>query len=310
MLKYAIILLDRTSVAFCHADNPYTEPELMPLETLKEAIFWAMKENLTIQFVYPDRELPEQYIELIDTIDHVDIRPDSRGDACVFNRLNDLPIGELKGKNVVVRIPLACLLKNDESILQLLENADHVSAVITDVASLTDDNLTDYKKFLSSLSDKTAIMYSESKTPQINILTDRMMLDSMNNCNAGWESITIAPNGRFYLCPAFYYQDENDSAGSLAEGLDIRNQQLLRLEYAPICRRCDAYQCRRCVWLNRKTTLEVNTPSREQCVSAHIERNASKLLLESIRKHCEFLPDKKIKEIDYLDPFEEILKKN
>jgi hypothetical protein len=57
--------------------------------------------------------------------------------------------------------------------------------------------------------------------------------------------------------------------------------------------------------MNRKTTLEVNTPSHEQCVVAHIERNASMILLKNIRKHGEFLPDfEDIKEIDYLDPFE------
>lgn len=71
------------------------------------------------------------------------------------------------------------------------------------------------------------------------------------------------------------------------------------------CVNCDAYQCKRCIWLNRKTTCEVNTPSHEQCVVAHLERNASRVLLNNIRKHESFLPEKEeIKEIDYLDPFE------
>ena len=52
-------------------------------------------------------------------------------------------------------------------------------------------------------------------------------------------------------------------------------------------------------------TLEVNTPSHEQCVLAHMERNASRELLQNIRKHGTFLPEQKeIKEIDYLDPFD------
>lgn len=90
----------------------------------------------------------------------------------------------------------------------------------------------------------------------------------------------------------------------MANGLDIKNPQLYRLDHAPICRHCDAYQCKRCVWLNRKTTLEVNTPSHEQCVVAHVERNACKELLTAIRKHGEFMPEKEITEIDYIDPFE------
>ena len=142
--------------------------------------------------------------------------------------------------------------------------------------------------------------YLKGKTPQLNLLTDRMMLTKPNHCNAGVENVTLAPNGKYYLCPAFYYSN-------LKENIDPRaipNQQLLRLDHAPLCRHCDAYHCRRCVWLSRKTTLEVNTPSHEQCVVAHTERNAARRLLEAIRKEAEFMPKVEIKEINYLDPFE------
>ena len=139
------------------------------------------------------------------------------------------------------------------------------------------------------------------------------MLDKMNNCNAGWKSITLAPDGKYYVCPAFYLPKENEnyglgkskfSIGDLVNGVDIKNSQLYKLSFAPLCRDCDAYQCRRCIWLNRKMTYEVNTPSHEQCVVAHLERNASRELLISIRKHGVFLPEMNIKNISYLDPFD------
>ena len=155
-------------------------------------------------------------------------------------------------------------------------------------------------------------MYVEGSTIQLNLLTDRMMLNKMNNCGAGDTSITLAPNGKFYVCPAFYVVKEEDEIGNLntpigdlENGLDIKNTQLYKLDHAPLCRHCDAYQCKRCVWLNRKTTFEVNTPSHEQCVMAHLERNASRELLNSIRQHGTFLPDQEeIQEITYLDPFD------
>lgn len=56
--------------------------------------------------------------------------------------------------------------------------------------------------------------------------------------------------------------------------------------------------------MNRKTTLEVNTPSHEQCVVAHLERNASRSLLLGIRRYRTFLPGHEMKEITYLDPFD------
>ena len=121
----------------------------------------------------------------------------------------------------------------------------------------------------------------------------------MNNCNAGIESITLAPNGNLYLCPGFYYDDE-ESVGNLDDGINIKNQQLLRLDHAPLCRICDAYQCKRCIWLNKKTTIEVNTPSHEQCVMAHLERNQSRLLLTELQEHGLYDNKQEIKEISYV----------
>ena len=135
-----------------------------------------------------------------------------------------------------------------------------------------------------------------------------MMLSGMNNCGAGDTCITLAPNGRFYICPAFYYENSDDYVGDIVNGIDIKNKQLYKLEYAPICRNCDAWQCKRCIWLNRKLTLEVNTPSHEQCVIAHLERNASGELLSSIRKQGSFLSQNpEIPIVDSVDPFDIII---
>ena len=73
MQKYLIIQLDDTSISFCHYENNKTKRHLISLDDLKAGIVYAMKENLTIQFVYPDYELPKEYKEVINTIDHSDI---------------------------------------------------------------------------------------------------------------------------------------------------------------------------------------------------------------------------------------------
>lgn len=74
-MQYIVILLDEASVSFCHYTNNKTEHKLIPLQMLKDGIRFAMKENLNIQFVYPDYELPAEYQKEIDSIDHTDIRP-------------------------------------------------------------------------------------------------------------------------------------------------------------------------------------------------------------------------------------------
>lgn len=59
MLKYLIVQLDDTATSFCHYNNGKTDKHLIPLETLKKALFQAMKENLAVQFLYPDYKFPK-----------------------------------------------------------------------------------------------------------------------------------------------------------------------------------------------------------------------------------------------------------
>lgn len=317
MLKYLIILLDNTSTSYCHYENKRSERKLISIEDLKAGILFAMKENLVIQFVYPDYELPQDYKDAIYNIDHCKIVPgacNEDGDVVVINDWEDLKeFSFSKGSAYVLRTNMKGLLCNQNRIKDILDSVARLNIVITDIDTFSDEDIERYKECLSFLSENIEQLYVSGASPQLNILTDRMQLDSMNNCNAGWENITLAPDGKFYVCPAFYLADDEEdfglgkakfNIGDLQNGLDIKNPQLYKLSHSPLCRNCDAYQCKRCVWLNRKTTLEVNTPSHEQCVLSHIERNASKSLLERIRQHGDFLPDINIPTIDYLDPFE------
>ena len=308
MVQYLIILLDDTAVSFCHYGNNRKERRLMPLETLKAGILYGMKENLNIQFVYPGYDLPEEYAAVIESIDHSKIKPASKADGADVTVIDGLieakTVTISDGETYVLRLTKQEMFAGHDAIVNLLENATRLNVVLTDVETFTDDDFAKYKDVLADLSKDVERMYAEGKSPQLNILTDRMMLDKMNNCGAGETNITLAPDGKFYVCPAFYLCDDGYAVGSLDGGLDIKNAQLYRLDHAPLCRKCDVYQCRRCVWLNRKTTLEVNTPSHEQCVVAHLERNASRSLLTAIRQHGTFMPGTEIKKIEYLDPFE------
>ncbi len=318
MLQYLIIQLDDASTSYCHYTNIRNEKRLISLDDLRAGILWAMKENLMIQYVLPDYELPAEYIEVMESIDNSKIVSShstmiNNADVIVLN-------GWEKGFTFrengiyVLRITKDSLFAYSEEIKMVLSAVTRLNIVITDVETFTDADCETYKIVLESFAQEIEKLYVAGKSPQLNLLTDRMMLDKMNNCNAGYESITLAPDGRFYVCPAFYLANEDDdfglgkskyNVGNLIDGMDIKNPQLYRLDHAPICRHCDAYQCKRCVWLNRKTTYEVNTPSREQCVVAHIERNVAAQLLASIRTYGEFLPERNgIEVLECLDPFE------
>lgn len=327
MLQYLIILLDDTSTSYCQCDNNNRIKNLIPIEDLKAGIFYGMKENLMIQFVYPDYQLPQEYKDLINSIDHNDIVSSlcedtslrQNADVVIFHDWTGIQRAIFEDTKIyTLRTAKDDLFDRYKFLGCVIQNAQRLNIVITDIDAFTQSDFDKYKIVLQYLSTILKDCYAKGMSPQLNLLTDRMMLDNMNNCNAGVENITLAPDGKFYICPAFYYTGKRDgsekslgeeclkgySIGSLQDGLDLKNQQLYKLDHAPLCRNCDAYQCRRCVWLNRKTTFEVNTPSHEQCVVAHLERNASRELLLNIRKNGIFLPDKEITEIDYLDYFD------
>lgn len=309
MLQYLIILLDDTSPSYCHYENGSIKRRIISIDTLRQGIRFGMMENLMIQYVYPNYELPVEYKKVIESIDHSKIKtyPDisewkvNDADVLILNNYRQI---EKVDVPIVLRINKEELFDSKDEIAELLSKTPRLNIVLNDVETFTDKDFDEYQIFLQNISEVLEKMYAYGKSPQLNLLTDRMMLKKMNNCGAGETNITLAPNGKFYICPAFYYENESNCIGDLENGLNIQNKQLYKIEYAPICRHCDAYQCKRCIWLNRKTTLEVNTPSHEQCVLAHIERKVSKDLLERLHKHSLLSNIEEIGNIDYLDPFE------
>lgn len=329
MLQYLIVLLDDTSVSYCHYQNDRVKHNLIPIDVLKDGIKYAMLENLIIQFVYPKYPLPKEYNDVIETIDHCKIVPSTFEDKSLRDDADVIVFNDWKGldafhftsiQSYILRTSKTDFFEKYLFLHGVLEKAGRLNVVLTDIDTFKEDDFDKYQKILVTLSKKIEELFVQGKSPQLNLLTDRMLLSEMNNCNAGVSNVTLAPDGKLYICPAFYNMPVTDgkektledcchkgfSSGTLQNGLDIKNPQLYKLDHAPICRNCDAYQCKRCVWLNRKTTCEVNTPSHEQCVIAHLERNASRELLSNIRKHGTFLPDKEITKIDYLDPFNEL----
>ena len=254
-----------------------------------------------------------KYKEAIETIDHSKIIPSTspmvdEADIVVFNNWKDAIGFALESSSTyVLRICKVDLFAQVDVIKTLISKVSRLNLVIIDIDSFKDDDFVKYQDVLASFSNEVEKLFKEGKTPQLNVITDRIALTQMNNCNAGYNNITLAPNGKFYICPAFYYSEEDRDVfcvGDLQNGLSIKAANLYKLPYAPLCKICDAYQCKRCVWINRKMTYDITTPSHEQCVLSHIERNVSRNILENVRKEKEFYPEQDIKEIDYLDPFD------
>lgn len=309
MIEYLVILLDEAAASYCHYEVPMQqEPKPISTDVLKRGIRFAMCHNLAIQFVYPRYEVSAEIDAIVHSVDHhkimsVDIDA-AKADVVVVDSFDF-------DKAIALRKPTTVRVKKDEffarymELVPLLLGVPNVNLVITDVQHFTQADLDTYGAVVHCLADEMAQMYVADNCPRINLLTDRLALTSMNNCGAGNSSITMAPDGNLYACPGFYHNDPSWCIGNIGQReLEIPNGYLYSLGSAPICRRCDAWHCKRCVWLNRLTTREVNTPSRQQCVMAHLERSASARMLAAIREHGEFMTECSIEDLDYLDPFD------
>lgn len=282
-----IVLLSTKSTAFCISDNTQTGEALIPLSVLQRIVDQTRKESLNLQFVFPKQELPEEYVTQINSVAHHKITPLSsavEGDATVLDGWNDVSGGCQKDSFYILRTTLPDFCNNVGMLEPLLRKSGRLNIIFTDEEHFCKENEQPYQESLEQLSRMVLDQWLSSHKIDVNILTDRLQLSEMDNCNAGWKSVTLAPNGKYYICPDFYYADEADSCGDIEHGLNIKDPLLYKLNHAPLCRDCGAYHCQRCVFLNKKKTLEVNIPSYEQCSKAEIELNVTKQFFEQWKK--------------------------
>jgi CXXX repeat peptide maturase len=315
-LEYIIVLFDDNAPSFCYYENPVTgaaNSRQISLPYFEAIVQYVNTNGYKLTILHGEEELPEPYLNVLKSVEYATIKPfsnkdsnpstthtiDYDGDENVFKELKP---GE--GNNILLRLKSTFIPELKTIIKKYSNRFNRLTLFFTDIETFTEDKSEEYNSQLSDIKDILYEYYLTGNHIELNFLTDRMLLDQMNNCDAGIKHITFAPNGKFYLCPGFYYDNEDDTLGTLETGIEIKNSQLLALENAPICNICDAFHCKRCIYLNKKITLEINTPSRMQCILSHLERNVSKDLSDLLRKNPLFSNLHSIKEIDYLDPFD------
>ena len=115
MLQYLVILLDDAAASFCHYSSAGRAPRPMPADVLRRGIRFAMTENLNVQFVYPAGEVPADVAALVESVDHVKIKPvgaPGPADVTVVDGFDGLPAEPAEGatcistsSTVVIRKP-------------------------------------------------------------------------------------------------------------------------------------------------------------------------------------------------------------
>jgi len=315
MLKYVNVLLANTAVSFCHYENKNNgKSEWITEELLNKIIDYCQTQNLPVNYIFPKDNVPAEILELIEKTEYFKIAPcetyiNAAAIVITPSDLKEMNWSDNPDKKIIIlKINKTEIKIIHELLEQIAGKFLKVTLVLTEIELYTEEDIAAYRKELEKSEACLFRQYKNVKEslPEINFITDLWFAEQMNNCNAGIDHYTFAPDGKFYICPAFYHNRGNN-IGDLSE-INVKNQHLFSLEYAPICNICDAFHCKRCVYLNHLLTEEFNTPSSQQCRLAHIERECSRKLLERLKKaNPLFMQIPSIKIIEYDDPIKKIL---
>ena len=286
----------------------------MPVGLLEAIVRHAEKKQIAATFLLGKTRPPPKYERLIDSVDHAKIvplalqklYPDAvlvldADEGSLFSAMNNS-----LDRNLILRVGKLNLRRCSDLFQSLVGKFKRLSIHLVGVEYFTPADFAVYADELSKIAKLLSRLYRDEQAIEVNVLTDRIMLTSMRNCDAGVKHFTVAPNGKCYICPAFYYDDESSFIGAFdgKNGFTVTRVAGVDLKSAPLCTRCDAFHCKRCVYLNRKTTLELNVPSEQQCTVAHIEREASRNLLNDLGSIEPFRRLPRIAELTYSDPLE------
>ncbi len=184
----------------------------------------------------------------------------------------------------------------------LLVKSPRLNVFLQDLLSWQETDYALYKEQLETLSDYLIEQYEAGYEPALNLLTDAFDKTNEIDCSAGATTAALAPDGKFYICPAFYFNGM-DSIGDLEHGIDLSQSKFCRRDASPLCTSCDVKICNRCMYLHKAGTRELAISPRIQCRISHLNHAVSQKLKKTLLEKQLIQPDDKP---TYDDPFIDI----
>lgn len=284
--KYLYFILSDNCIEHCNYKSLDSSNE-MSEKIIKLGVEFAEKNFYKPVFLNPKAVKDPIEFNKFSYYDHIEIY-DSQSNISNNNQEKFITVNsdsidsELETDNCILNIDVSELKNLYEYTRILFEKCDRVNLNLKYDDKNFDINL--YLKELNKIVELIEWYYKEKEIfKEFNKITDILFNEKMDNCNAGSKVLTLAPNGKIYACPKFYFENENEFIGDIVNGISNIKNKFFSLDKAPICKECDRYQCDRCVYLNEKFTSEYNTPSYIQCKIASIEKESSYNLYKKIK---------------------------
>ena len=303
--KMYFLLSDQYVNFCCYRNSRTTESAVMAPHVLENGLNYCIENFFEAVLVHPKERVINISLPQLDEFSVCHMVSGTLYEEASQKYCNVLPVFEAGETDKIDGIQINnCVLNITESnigiladaVISLLENAQRVNVNIHELSPAFPEQ--EYKMQLLKI-EKYLTGYPRK---ECNLITDRLYLKNFSNCKAGERSFTLAPDGKIYTCVGLYESNLEQSIGNLQHGItNHKNPQLYSISYHPICQVCDAYQCRNCIYENKRATAEVNVSPSYQCRKSHIEREISQKYQSDISWPGEPIPD-----ITYMDPIANI----
>lgn len=296
--KFLQLLLDDSYPSICSYENHRTNSMKMNNDLIKQALNFADENYYEIVPIgRPTKEIIDHgyYSNLISNNEEY-IKENS---IVIYD--NEIGYLNNKAENCILLMNKNNIdsLYNFVSKLSIYNN--RVNLIITDIGTWEISDIDKYKLQLDRIIEKIVEYYNNSKQFEFSVLTDRLFLDTHSQCDAGKDTIVLAPNGKLYSCVAFYLDGKEDySIGDINSGV-LKNEMFI--EENLLCESCDSYHCKGCKYLNKKYTGEYRVSPKNQCLISNIEKIKTRELQNQLKNFNSDLSDVEIKVIDTLDPY-------
>ncbi|WP_175490766.1 radical SAM peptide maturase, CXXX-repeat target family [Clostridium gasigenes] len=307
--NHLYFILSDDSVEHCNYSNNDNE-NFMNHDVLNRGLDFAAKNFYRPVLLHSNSKSIIDYNKVTKYKDKIDIYPVERDFE--FGETTSYPV--YSAQNIHLKSDKSICIVNiheneikdlDSTVIKLLEKFQRININIK--INSKDFNFSLYKEKLKNISEEMLKYYKNGVMKEVNKITDILLIDEMENCNFGVNNYALAPNGKIYICPAFYYNDPENYICSIGEEISIKNQNLFKISSSKFCSQCEIYSCNRCVYDNKKRTREYSVPSSIQCKVSSIEYSTSYKFIKEIEDNkIEIAQFKRLKEIEYDDIIEKI----
>lgn len=264
--KYLYFLMSNEETSHCMYNTPQYKSRLeMSVETLDQGLAYAYKNDMIPVFLGdPGEKLSKKESRKLHVvIANADLLSAPRSEMEVL-----IPVvNNAKSENCIHSdICIYQFNKNSlgdlyNDLIALSANYRRINIKPQDLDLWNEDDIENYKVQI----DKYNEYRKENYVANLNILGTA----NDNYCLAGTNDLTLAPNGKFYICPAFYHNFTDDDIGDIENGIYVKDPILFSNSKTADCGKCNV-NCMRCKYINIKCTYAINIPADIQCKLAQV----------------------------------------